>query len=203
MKRATAWIGKWRLGAEILLARYSIWLGVALGLLVLIGLGLWSVVMPLRLEVHQQRAALAALSNPSAAPKSNAAPAPVGAPARTELEDVLPAASRYPVDLRTLHDLARKHKLAWTQADYQRVRERHGQYESLHVMLPLSGSYPAIRRWVEDALRALPHASIDQIAFEREAIGTPQLVARIRLTLLLQPAQTASKSETAHSTPSQ
>lgn len=171
-----------RLGIEIWLARRGVWLALAVAALAALGLLHLAAVMPARAQLERLEAELA--QRERSAPASAVAVAP---PETAALRDLLPPAAQASNDLQTLFELARKRQLRVAHADYQSGREPHRQFESLQVTLPLAGHYPAIRRWIEDVLRTMPHASIDQIAFEREAIGSATLVARVKLTLWLRP----------------
>jgi hypothetical protein len=87
--------------------------------------------------------------------------------------------------LKTLFALADKNGLALRQGEYRSSQDRAGRFLTYQVTLPVTGRYGAIWQFAFDALRALPHASLDDVGFRRDAIGSDTVEARLRLTLYL------------------
>lgn len=87
--------------------------------------------------------------------------------------------------LKTLFTLAEKNGLALRQGEYRSSQDRAGRFFTYQITLPVTGRYGAIWQFAFDALRALPHASLDDVAFRRDAIGSETVEARLRLTLHL------------------
>lgn len=87
--------------------------------------------------------------------------------------------------LKTLFALAEKHGLSLRQGEYRSSQDRAGRFLTYQITLPVSGRYGAIWQFAFDALRALPHASLDDVGFRRDAIGSATVEARLRLTLYL------------------
>ncbi|KFC63149.1 putative membrane protein [Massilia sp. LC238] len=87
--------------------------------------------------------------------------------------------------LKTLFALAEKNGLALRQGEYRSSQDRAGRFLAYQITLPVTGRYGAIWQFAFDALRALPHASLDDVAFRRDAIGSETVEARLRLTLYL------------------
>ena len=87
--------------------------------------------------------------------------------------------------LKTLFALAGKNGLALRQGEYRSSQDRAGRFLTYQITLPVSGRYGAIWQFAFDALRALPHASLDDVGFRRDAIGSEAVEARLRLTLHL------------------
>jgi hypothetical protein len=87
--------------------------------------------------------------------------------------------------LKTLFALAEKNGLSLRQGEYRSSQDRAGRFLTYQVTLPVSGRYGAIWQFAFDALRALPHASLDDVGFRRDAIGSETVEARLRLTLYL------------------
>lgn len=85
--------------------------------------------------------------------------------------------------LKTLFGLAEKNGLALRQGEYRSSQDRAGRFLTYQITLPVTGRYGAIWQFAFDALRALPHASLDDVAFRRDAIGSELVEARLRLTL--------------------
>jgi len=87
--------------------------------------------------------------------------------------------------LKTLFALAEKNGLNLRQGEYRSSQDRAGRFLTYQITLPVTGRYGAIWQFAFDALRALPHASLDDVAFRRDAIGSETVEARLRLTLHL------------------
>jgi hypothetical protein len=87
--------------------------------------------------------------------------------------------------VKTLFGLAAKSGLSLAQGEYKSAYDRNAQVWTYQVNLPVRGSYAAIWQFAFGALRAIPFASLDDIGFRRDAIGDPQVEARLRLTLYL------------------
>jgi len=168
-----------RLHLEVLVQRYSAWLLVSGLLLVAVSVAAWSMVAPLRSDLAGMRVQLAqAEADLGSQPTTQALPRH-----DNELPAALPARSSAAAAIERLIDLAKEHQLDIAQAEYQMGGDRRDILESLQITLPLEGDYPSVRRWIEDVLRALPNASVDRIGFERSAVSTSRIVARVKLTL--------------------
>jgi hypothetical protein len=87
--------------------------------------------------------------------------------------------------LKTLFALAEKNGLSLRQGEYRSSQDRAGRFITYQVTLPVTGRYGAIWQFAFDALRALPYASLDDVGFRRDAIGSETVEARLRLTLYL------------------
>jgi hypothetical protein len=85
----------------------------------------------------------------------------------------------------TLFELARKSGLVLSKGDYTWAYDRNSQVYAYQVLLPVAGPYGAVRRFCEQVLLTIPYASLDEITFKREAIGSGSLDARLRFTLFL------------------
>lgn len=87
--------------------------------------------------------------------------------------------------LKTVFALADRHGLALRQGEYRSGQDRAGRFATYQVILPVTGRYGAIWQFAFDTLRALPHASLDDVGFRRDAIGSETVEARLRFTLHL------------------
>ena len=90
--------------------------------------------------------------------------------------------------LRAIFAAGEQSRLVLDQAEYKLVYDRAGHFWTYAVLLPVSGSYAAIRAFGERVLLALPYASLDEIDFHRKDIAQPALEARLRFTLHLEGA---------------
>ena len=87
--------------------------------------------------------------------------------------------------IKTLFAIAEKTGLALSQAEYKSVYDKNSNTHTYKIQLPLKGPYPAIRQFCELTLRAIPFASLDEMSFKRDAVGSPALEAKLRFTLYL------------------
>lgn len=98
--------------------------------------------------------------------------------------------------VKTLFAIAAKAGLALNQADYKPGANAAGRYQTYQIVLPVRGPYRAIREFCEQTLLAIPFASLDQIDFRRDTIGSATLEARLRFTLYLGAAQSEPGNRT-------
>jgi len=116
-------------------------------------------------------------------------PAPPAAPgADRKLADFQGALGRrqsVELQLKEIFALAQRHGLVLRQGEYRAGEDRAGKFATYQLNLPVKGRYGAIWAFVFDALRALPHASLDDVSFRRDAIQAEDVEARLRLTLYL------------------
>jgi hypothetical protein len=134
-------------------------------------------------ELRDRRAALLAMP---AAPLEAAI-----SPAQADLAAfyaVLGDRRRAEAHIRVLFDIARASGLTLAKGEYKSEKERNSQSYSYQILLPMTGSYNAIRQFCERVLLAIPFASLDEISFRRDAIGNGALDARLRFTFYLSDA---------------
>lgn len=172
------------LRAQLWLQRQNAGLLVA-GLLCAVGMLLW-----LQLAiVHEQRAhEAAAAARNSRERQQQSDTVGVHAQALTAPDrffSALGELSEAPRLLKPLFSLADKTGVIIERGDYQLVTENAGGFHVYRASLPLSGSYPAVRAYCEQVLRAMPFASIDQLVLQREDAGEPVLKAKLALSLYL------------------
>ncbi|MFC0250874.1 hypothetical protein [Massilia consociata] len=90
--------------------------------------------------------------------------------------------------LKDLFALAQKHGLVLRQGEYRSSHDRAARFYTYQLNLPVKGRYEAIWQFAFDALQAVPHASLDDVSFRRDAIGDEHVEARLRMTLYLSAA---------------
>ncbi len=95
--------------------------------------------------------------------------------------------------LASLFGIAAKSGLVLRQGEYKRGFDRNAKLHTYQVNLPVKGSYGQVWQFALQALRALPHASLDDVSFRRDSIGETGLEARLRLTLYLADAPGAPR----------
>lgn len=87
--------------------------------------------------------------------------------------------------LATLHRIAASNGLALRQGEYRLLPAGEARLRPYQVTLPLTGSYPAVRRFLAAVLEELPAAALEQVTFERKRIGEAAVEAQVRLTFYL------------------
>jgi Tfp pilus assembly protein PilO len=167
--RARAWISY----AGLRLGRC----GVA-GLLLLFGSALVVTSQALR----GQADALAQRIGQARADLKNVAPAAKPpATAQTFLAQ-LPAAEQVPQFIGGVHRLARAAGVQIERAEYRAPVLASGQVLRSQVVLPLTGSYPGITRWLGQVLSQHPSAAIDELSLQRDTAATEPVRARVVLS---------------------
>ena len=87
--------------------------------------------------------------------------------------------------VKAMFAIAGKNGLTLTEADYQSAFNKPGKYSSYQIVLPVEGSYAAIRAFCEQTLLTIPFISLNEMRFKRDAIGNKTLGAHLRFTLYL------------------
>lgn len=90
--------------------------------------------------------------------------------------------------LKTLFREAAEAGVTLSQGDYHTQADTDCACQQLQVILPIRGTYPQIRAFVDAALEKIPSLSLDEISFRRDSVKTPAVEARLRLTLFLKQA---------------
>lgn len=170
----------WRVQAEILLSRHG-WAGVLALLTALLVAGLELLVLqPQRNELVALRAQLAlAATTP---PRHDAARSAVLTQQQREL--TLAALVRQSPEATALVDamlaIAAQEQIALHQGEYHTQVHQALEISQLQVTQPLRATYPQLRRYIENVLRTIPTASLDQITARRESVGQAQLEVRLK-----------------------
>ena len=180
---------------EVVLWRYgSVWLLVGLlALVALPGAAWWR-------QAQQQdlRTAKAALDQASAEQvrrRSQAAPAP-----RFEGQGAILAQlgrnsyadAELSTVLRAISQMAKAEGLVLAQADFQTLGDSQGGLRQVQLTLPLSVTYPKLRRFVEEVLHQFPGVSVDHLGIKREAISQGQIEVRLKLSIWIDPFKTVA-----------
>lgn len=118
------------------------------------------------------------------------APPPVVTPVTPESQRSsfiakLPTADALPDVLQKIYGAAQAQQLALDAGDYEIRRETAGQLTQLHIKLPLHGSYPQMRRFIDAVLKAVPPLALESTLFRREHITDGAVEAEISFSLML------------------
>lgn len=176
----------WSLGG---LVHSAGWTGLAGGLLLLAGVGgLFYSGFWLESSLDLERASVA-----EAARQAKARPAPAveaSPPPSARLDQFyagFPEAGEIPAVIRSLLEIAGKHALALDQGQYRLVSEPGGMVMRYQMKLPVRGTYPQLRAFVEQALAQLPALALDSVEFRREAVGAAGLESVVEFSLYVRP----------------
>ena len=87
--------------------------------------------------------------------------------------------------LMKIHAAANESGIALQSGDYK-MEHRDGDRLSRYLItLPLRGSYPQIRSFINHVLQDVPAAALNELSLQRDSVSSEALEARIRLTLYL------------------
>lgn len=156
-----AWIGVAAAAAAAVL-----WLGVLPGL--------HRATAALNAEVDAARARLAA----GQAPATSAAPADPAA----ALVAQLPGPDALPAFIEQLHLLAAQSGLQLERAEYRAQAQGSARWQRQQVVLPVRGSYPQLRRWLDAVLARHPSATLDEFTVRREGERGASVDSRVQLS---------------------
>jgi hypothetical protein len=87
--------------------------------------------------------------------------------------------------VKTLFAIAAKTGLVLQQAEYRAAFDRNSRVTTYQILLPVKGSYQAIRQFSEQTLLAISFASLDEVNFKRDTISNGTIEAKLRFTLYL------------------
>ena len=96
-----------------------------------------------------------------------------------------PSERSIPDWIEKISAIAAGNGLKLRQAEYQVIRDKTGRLLFYQITLPVKGSYPDLRSFIEGVLAAVPFASLDNVKFERQKIGDEDLVGTLQITLHL------------------
>jgi hypothetical protein len=129
-------------------------------------------------DVRQQAAAL----RPPLAPSATAS-APAEQVAR--LRELFPAEADVARIAAKVIAAAQRHHLVARQVTYRFEDDKGLGLTRMHMALPLSGQYVAIRRFLIDVHDEIPSLALEQVQFERHAAGDRNVDARVQLRIHL------------------
>jgi hypothetical protein len=96
-----------------------------------------------------------------------------------------PEATRLPAALGVIFEAAKGEGLALDQGEYRVATTRAGKLVQYQLTLPVRGTYPQIRRFIDAAMSKQPALSLQSIHFERQKVEDSAVEAKIRLVMFL------------------
>ena len=71
------------------------------------------------------------------------------------------------------------------RGEYRVVRDTAGGLTQFQLTLPVRGTYPQIRKFVDGAMAEVSTLSLDSIQFDRQKVGDPNVDAKVKLIVYL------------------
>lgn len=96
-----------------------------------------------------------------------------------------PPTAELPDLLGKVFDAAKRQSLVLEHGEYRPLKESVGSLMRYQFTLPVRGTYPQIRKFVDVALAEVPALSLDSIQFERRKIGDATVDAKLKLVVFL------------------
>ena len=169
------------------------WVGLALGLVCVIGL--WSLIEPMHAEAQRLDADSDLLAQRAAARATSTAAA--DATPQQQLaafeqrfggeRDIAPSLAR-------LQAAAQRRGFMLDQAEFKWASEPAEPLARYSIQLPIKADYRALRRFSRDALREMPTLALDEVSLRRSDPKSPLLDAQLRFVLFLAKPATSSAS---------
>ncbi len=78
---------------------------------------------------------------------------------------------------------AEHHHMTLESGDYRLGRDRETGISSYQIDLPVHGDYPRLRRFLGEALAAVPGLALEELSVKREHLFDPEVAGRARFTL--------------------
>jgi Tfp pilus assembly protein PilO len=89
--------------------------------------------------------------------------------------------------LTRLHALARESGLEFRRAEYRMTAAGEQRLARYQIVIPVEGSYRAIRRFAARTLEEMPAFALSQVKFQRKRISEGTAEAQIIFTMYLKP----------------
>lgn len=100
----------------------------------------------------------------------------------------LPVAAGSDGMIETIHRAAAANDVTLAHGEYRLTRDSTASGVPLlryQITLPARASYPQLRAWLADVMNAVPTLALDELGFQRDAVGSGMVESRVRLTLFL------------------
>jgi hypothetical protein len=178
---------KFRWSANRLIPRLG-WPGIlAIGLLAMSVPVFFSAIRPMQSEQQTIRHNLSSDYDQSVNKKVNRSlETPVEQLA--EFYEFFPSEMESPRLLGLMVEIANKNNLALNHGEYTLVRDSVGQLRRYKITLPVTGSYPQIRKYLSKLIEEIPFMSLENVQFERKDTEELDLQAKIILVLYMRQA---------------
>ena len=115
-------------------------------------------------------------------------PKPAGADQLAAFYAFFPRGDSSPDWLQKVHDAARSSGITLQSGEYKLERRTEQKLARYQMNLPVVGTYSQLREFIRTLLAQVPAAALDEITMRRDHVASPQVEARLRLTLYLSPS---------------
>lgn len=158
--------------------------GAALLLIALLAYGamvvpLYDEIASLKSEVAEARARITGRLSPAATRDAEL----------SSFYSFFPKSHSSPLWLGKIYGAAEETGVTLTSGEYEFQRTTGSRLGRYRISLPTHGSYEQVREFIAAVLKEVPAAALDDISLRREAIESPDLEARLRLTLYMEAGQ--------------
>lgn len=100
-----------------------------------------------------------------------------------------PARAAAPDWLARIYAAAARQSISLEQGEYKLLGSKGERLVVYQINLPIRGSDRQIRNFVAKVLNQVPVAALEDISFQRQAIGSPEVQAKVRLLLYLRASE--------------
>ena len=87
--------------------------------------------------------------------------------------------------LKELNESGKTTGLTFKRIEYRMLEERRSGLKQYQITMPVTSTYPSIRRFTSLALATMPGLSLDHVHFQRRKIGESAIDAELRFTLFV------------------
>lgn len=87
--------------------------------------------------------------------------------------------------LKGIHESGEAAGVMVKRIEYRMLDDRRARLRQYQIIMPVTSSYPNIRKFVAVALNKVPAMSLDHIGFQRKRAGDAMVDAELRFTLFL------------------
>lgn len=98
--------------------------------------------------------------------------------------DDLPSSASLNARIGSLHHLAQQRKLRLDQGEYRIEQGTDSHLARCRITFPAHGTYPDLRRWLEDITESDKGLIVDGLIVKRPDANSERLEVRVQLTLL-------------------
>lgn len=162
------------------------WPGIlGLGLLVLVCGFYFSTLRSEQSRLDDLRQQIATAREQRAAPAADARTPATASDKLAAFYGFFPGANDLPDLLQKVFAAAKGQGLQLENAEYRVVRDNVGALLQFQLTLPVHGTYPQIRKFVDGAMAQVPALSLDSIQFDRPKVGDAQVDAKVKLAVYL------------------
>ena len=135
-------------------------------------------------------------------PNERLVPVDPGAQALADLVDRLGDPSQAATYLQRIFAVARQSELDVAQAEYRWQVDEAAMSERLVLQLTVSGSYQALRGFLDQVLAQLHFASLDECSVRRDAISDGTVSANLRISMHFKPGAATAEAARRNAAPS-